>query len=223
MNKQVNCKIDYDIIYLPPDNYEYGNKYMTDFTLKLEHGKLTLKEYNEDKHTTRFVIETPNNKEHSEMEFTISSEIRNVNVGEKVSFLYNINNNEFKAFVFNKEELDKKNRSHSQKQEKVKESSISHDDDNSIIEMTNEWKKHIPFLNEKRWFDVRFASHVCSEEQLGQVYKVINESPISSTLKIGFQEYLSKLKHVRYKNIMNIEDEYRTFIKKQAERAMGKK
>ena len=89
--------------------------------------------------------------------------------------------------------------------------------------MTNEWKKHIPFLNEKRWFDVRFASHVCSEEQLGQVYKVINQSPISSTQKIGFQEYLSKLKHVRYKNIMNIEDEYRTFIKKQAERAMGKK
>ncbi len=219
MNIKIN--IDYDIIYLPPDNYEYGNKYMTDFTLKLEHGKLTVKDYNEETNETRFVIVTPNSKEHNEMEFTISSEIRNVYVGEKVSFLYNINNNEFKAFVFNKDELEKKNKS--KNENKTTDSKPSHDEDLSISQMTNEWKKNIPFLNEKKWFDVRFASHVCSDEQLSQVFKVINASSISSTLKIGFQEYLSKLKHVRYKNIMNIEEEYRTFIKNKAEKAMGKK
>lgn len=221
MNKHINCSIDYDIIYLPPDNYEYGNKYMTDFTLKLEHGKLKLKEYDEETNKSRFIIETPNNKEFGEMVFIISSEIRNVNVGEKVSFLYNINSNEFKAFVFNKEELEKKKIS--QEEHNSTNNKTSHDEDSSISQMTNEWKKHIPFLNEKKWFDVRFASHICSGEQLNQVYKVINASSISSTLKIGFQDYLSKLKHVRYKNIINIEDEYRTFIKKQAEKAMGKK
>ncbi len=216
--------IDYDIIYLPPDNYEYGNKYMTDFTLKLEHGKLILKDYYSDTNKTNFTIETPDNKEHKKMEFTISGQIRNVEVNEKVSFLYNIHNNEFKAFVFNKDEIEKKkNRNNEDHVQTGKTDKSERDEDTSITIMTNEWKKSIPFLNEKRWFDLRFANHICSKEQLDQVYKVINSSSISSTLKIGFQDYLSKLKNVRYKNIMNIEEEYRNFIKKQAEKAMGKK
>lgn len=216
-------KIDYDIIYLPPDNYEYGNKYMTEFTLKLEHGKLVFKEYTTEKNETTFIIVTPDNKTHKKMKFTISGQIRNVNVDDKVSFLYNINTNEFKAFVFNKEELDKKNSIKNQTQSQSSSEVRSDNEDLSITQMANEWKKNIPFLNDKKWFDIRFSNHICSKEQLDQVYKVINASSISSTLKIGFQDYLSKLKHVKYKNIMNIEEEYKTFIKKQAEKAMGKK
>lgn len=166
--------------------------------------------------------------------------IRHIQKGQRVSFLYEDMEDgqyQFKAFVYKKEEIEARLKSEQASKnshstaENVKKSSSTPVKEVAVPESVNtdlaqvrsaEWKKNIPFLNEGKWYNVGFNSRKCSPEQLQQVFNAINESSLSATLKIGFQSHLAQLKDVRYKDIMNIEDEYKKYLQKAANRALGK-
>jgi len=168
--------------------------------------------------------------------------IRHIQKGQRVSFLYEDMEDgqyQFKAFVYKKEEIEarlkseqasNKNR-HSTADMGKASSTTAVKEEVAVPESVNtdlahvrsaEWKKNIPFLSEGKWYNVGFNSRKCSPEQLQQVFRAINESSLSSTLKIGFQSHLAELRDVRYKDIMNIEDEYKKYLQKATSRALGK-
>lgn len=171
--------------------------------------------------------------------FTTEGAIRHIKKGQRVSFLYEDMEDgqyQFKAFVYKKEEIEARLKSEQASQNskstapKPVSTASSEPDvtppaeihtDIAVIR-SSEWKKNIPFLNEGKWYNVGFNSRKCSPEQLQQVFSAINESSISSTLKIGFQSHLAQLKDVKYKDIMNLEEEYKKYLQKAASRALGK-
>jgi len=183
--------------------------------------------------------ETHKNAKIERFNFTTEGAIRHIKKGQRVSFLYEDMEEgqyQFKAFVYKKEEIEARLKSEkaSQNSHSKTKNSASTDspvpaatlpaevDTDIALVRSAEWKKNIPFLNEGKWYNVGFNSRKCSPEQLQQVFRAINESSLSSTLKIGFQSHLSQLKDVKYKDIMNLEEEYKKYLQKAASRALGK-
>lgn len=241
--------LNYDVLYNPSnETYEYGNKYMTDSTIRLEKGVLKSIEYHEEDHKTSLSILVSKKEEekNKRFNFLVDGKIRDMNINDNVHFMYIENEDktiEFKAFVFSKEELEarmKKREHEYAKEDKVRDKATHEKnnekttttnkevknphvvEDSIITERSTQWKENIPFLKEGKWYKVGFENKKCSSEQLNQVFKAINDSDISSTLKIGFQSYLADLKDVKYKHIINIETEYKNYVKKAAQKAIGK-